>query len=98
MKGAVYIIACPEPKSIKVGYTARNPLHRLAQLQTGCPSKLVMVGWYPGSRDDEKALHREMKHARITGEWFRLDETVSDALRGPITLIKINNSLTGHAP
>jgi translation elongation factor EF-4 len=98
MSGFVYIIACAEPKSIKVGYTTRSPAARLKQLQTGCPSQLVLVGWYPAEKSEETELHRQLQKYRLSGEWFSLCEEISAALQYPMRAIMVNNILTGHNP
>jgi hypothetical protein len=96
MDGNVYFIACSEPPSIKVGFTKNHPVSRLRQLQTGCPTRLDLLGWYPASILEEWELHAELAHLRLTGEWFRMDESMNDILRAPFELMHINNRLTGY--
>lgn len=96
LDGWIYIIGCREPLSIKIGFTKKHPRDRLRQLQTGCPTTLRLLGWYPGSHRQERELHEQMAAYRISGEWFRVDEASTDILRGPITAMFINNALTGH--
>lgn len=96
-EGNVYFIVSPVPRALKIGFTRGNPNKRLKQLQTGSPTELVLLGWYPGSLQEEQQLHREMQHLRVSGEWFRLDPTANEILRGPFICMKINNHLTGHA-
>ena len=55
---------------IKIGYTAGNAERRMAQLQTGQPLKLKLLGTIPGEREGEIGLHREFEEFRINGEWF----------------------------
>ncbi len=98
LTGNVYLIACSEPLSVKVGYTKGDPRFRLRQLQTGCPTKLVLLGWFPGDLEDEKSLHDDLAEHRLTGEWFAVNEGSSPALVGPINLLRVNNLLCGYHP
>lgn len=96
--GNVYLIARREPLSIKIGYTAKDPRDRLRRLQTGSPTELVLLGWCPGDLAWEKRLHQNMDRWRMAGEWFRVEKTDewAEAFRGIITIIRINNHLTGY--
>jgi Meiotically up-regulated gene 113 len=98
LNGWIYFIGCREPLSIKIGFTAKDPLGRMKQLQTGNPSRLVMLGWFPGNQRLERQLHADMEEFRLSGEWFALDERANDILRGPMSCLHINNALTGHVP
>lgn len=92
----MYLIACEAPLSVKIGFTRGDPRFRLRQLQTGCPSKLVLLGWFPGSVEEERELHIELSSHRLSGEWFAVDEASSERLVAPLTLARINNSLVGY--
>lgn len=61
-------------EAVKIGYTGGDPYGRLKSLQTGCPTPLVLTGYYEGAPDDERELHRRFASARITGEWFNLED------------------------
>ncbi len=54
---------------VKIGSTV-DPIKRLSQLQVGCPYKIQLVAVFPGTRKDEKELHRIFKKDRFRGEWF----------------------------
>ena len=94
--GNVYIISCDELQAFKIGFTRRSPHARLAQLQTGCPVKLRLVGWWPATSDEEFALHEQLRDFRMSGEWFRLADGVNTVLAGPVKMMAVNNILTGH--
>jgi hypothetical protein len=98
LSGNVYFIATEQPFAIKIGYTAGHPAKRLRALQTGSPVPLHLLGWYPGSQQDERELHQQMAPFHISGEWFRMGDGVNDILRGPFLCMQINNRLTGHDP
>jgi len=42
----------------------------MAQLQTGQPARLRLIGTMPGEQVDERHLHRELASYRVGGEWF----------------------------
>lgn len=98
LNGSIYVIGCPEPMAIKVGFTTKSPLARLKQLQTGNPQRLILLGWYPGNVQQEREIHAQLAEFRLSGEWFRVDPAASEALRVPIACVQINNALTGYSP
>lgn len=69
MKGYVYFIQAGEGP-VKIGW-ALDPKKRLAELQTGCPSELRLIGTWPGDRELEKSAHQHFAEHRLRGEWFR---------------------------
>ena len=56
---------------VKIG-TATNIDARLAELQVGCPHRLILLASGPGGTAMEAALHFEFAKYRRRGEWFRL--------------------------
>jgi len=98
LDGWIYFLGCKEPRAIKIGFTTKSPIKRLRQLQTGNPSPLILLGWYPGCQAQERDLHAQLRDFRLSGEWFRLDERMSEIIAGPVKCMHINNALTGHAP
>lgn len=55
---------------VKIGTTTGDIHARAAQLQTGCPHKILVLGWIGGGRDREARLHKQFSHLRVQGEWF----------------------------
>lgn len=55
---------------VKIGYTAKEPEKRLAQLQTGNPETLKLLGTIEGTPEVEKALHNYFNRFHFRGEWF----------------------------
>lgn len=57
----------------KIG-TAKNPIQRICQLQTGNSDKLKLIEIYQSENANkiEIALHGQYSHNRMTGEWFDL--------------------------
>lgn len=76
--GTVYLtIETGDWSSAKIGWTGKTPPEaRLGDYQAGNKRRLVMVGKFPGTKDDEKALHRRHIGLNELGEWFRLTDAV----------------------
>jgi hypothetical protein len=68
-QGMIYGIT--DGELVKVGFTSREPVLRLRQVQTHLGSKVKLVALVRGTRADEKRLHREFTEERVHGEWFR---------------------------
>ncbi|NOH82111.1 GIY-YIG nuclease family protein [Vibrio sp. RE86] len=75
---AVYFIAEDENGNydclrIKIGISKNVP-KRLAQLSTGSPYKLKLMGWIntENDRDFEKSLHQKYLENNVHLEWFEL--------------------------
>lgn len=65
---------------IKIGYTAaKDASRRIAQLQTGQPETITLLGTILGGRDAEAGLHLELEMFRGNGEWFE-----RDAIKGTV--------------
>lgn len=62
---------------IKIGFTT-NLRKRLRSLRTGSPKQLRIRLTIPGTRDDERELHRRFAAHQERGEWFRLAEPIAD--------------------
>lgn len=66
--------------AVKIG-AAVNPLSRLRTFQTANDDNLELIGFI--ETDDmygtEQKLHRQFRHARLRGEWFREDDIVVPA-------------------
>jgi hypothetical protein len=68
----VYMIRA-EGGDMKIG-TAKDPLARMRQMQTGMPQKLRIVRVLEGSRAEEQGLHKRFAEYRLTGEWFKFHQ------------------------
>ncbi len=76
-QGYVYAITeegCGE--FVKLGYSV-NPAKRVAELQTGNPRKLVLLGFKKGTPADERALHAKYIKANVLQEWFKVEPSMS---------------------
>jgi hypothetical protein len=82
MMGYVYFIGDGDGAAIKIGYSA-SPQKRLAGLQTGSKSNLILLGTLPAlSEDRERELHEQFADLRIRGEWFRAESPLTDFVAG----------------
>lgn len=77
----IYFIRNTDSGYIKVGYTSKDPLARMAYLQVGSAAKLELVGVIDGEREDERALHQALAEHRVAGEWFKPNTLLSLSMR-----------------
>lgn len=76
--GRVYALAAGD--FIKIGFTKGDILIRIAKLQTGCPTKLRLIGTGPGGRLIENRLHALLRPYRSHGEWYRSEPIVRELI------------------
>lgn len=71
----VYFVIERESDTIKIGVSTQIR-RRLAQLQTGSPNELELMGWITPEDDygTEKALHQKYEEWRFRGEWFNISQ------------------------
>jgi len=67
--GYTYLIQAGDGGPIKIGSTRKNPLERLAALQTAHHEQLHILGIIGGT-DAERNLHKRFADWRLHGEWF----------------------------
>jgi hypothetical protein len=67
----IYFVQDVATLSIKIGVTVGDPRLRLADLQTGNPGALRLIGVIEGDESREAQLHRRFAAFHIRGEWFR---------------------------
>lgn len=77
--GALYFIESPDGKFVKIGYS--EGLHARFEAMGQRMPGLRMIGWIPGSVNDEKRLHARCKEERETGEWFRHSIALREIIR-----------------
>jgi hypothetical protein len=76
LRGAIiYFLQGERGGAVKIG-RAKDLAKRIAGLETGRPDKLVLLGAFSGSRQDELDVHRLLSDYREKGEWFRDDPLV----------------------
>lgn len=76
--GFIYVIEAVETGLVKIGWTAMDPVKRMAALQVGSPVQLKLRGVINGTPDDESKLHDDFAALHSHGEWFRLSGPVAD--------------------
>lgn len=83
--GFIYFIRAGRTPNVKIGW-ARDPERRLDTLQTGCPHKLHLIGFAPGTPADETDWHYRWEALRARGEWFRLSNGLRYAINDRLHL------------
>lgn len=68
----LYFIEAVDTGFIKIGRSG-DPERRLAQLSTGSPNQLVILGKISGGSSLESELHRRFGALRERGEWFKVN-------------------------
>src|SRR5262245_23909222 len=76
----VYVLLAERSGMLKVGYAA-DPGRRLAELQTGSPEELILMGYLPGGPELEQHIHNLLRVEHVHGEWFRATDDVLATLR-----------------
>jgi hypothetical protein len=78
--GSVYFVECGVTGRVKIG-TSANPGARFLELQTGSPTKLLLLGSIPGGLRRERELQKQFKHLSVGGEWFAPDPELTGLIR-----------------
>ena len=68
----IYFIQGEMTQNIKIG-VSKNPERRMRSLESSEPLNLLAI-IKEGGTVKEKKLHRQFKHLRLHGEWFRPDK------------------------
>ena len=61
---------------VKIGVSG-NIAKRVRALRSGSPKRLALAAWEGGRHDQERRLHTEFKHLRVSGEWFKFNGAIS---------------------
>ena len=72
----VYLLKTQDLDEYKIGFTKGDIKKRLKSLQTGCPSKIVVVDSFESkfSTKIESTLHFMWDRFRVNGEWFLFED------------------------
>lgn len=98
MMGSIYYIGCSQTEAVKIGFTAGKPEARLSALQTGSPTKLVLIATHRGTIEDERKLHAQFEADRRRGEWFNLSEELVMHMMAVVWLGAVDCSKRGSRP
>lgn len=73
-RGYTYLIT--NGREYKIGITTKTPQSRVAELQTGSPTKIAISAYSYNSNAlaMEIELHRKFDSKRLEGEWFALND------------------------
>lgn len=85
-EGFIYTLVGAESGKVKVGFS-ENPEQRYKQIQQGLNERVELIGYAPGTRWQEKRLHRLLAPLRVRGEWYCSLEAVRN---------KINDAMAGY--
>ncbi len=66
----VYLLKAGD--AYKIGYTSGDVAKRVKSLQTGCATRIEVLGTMRGTVADERELHKLYAAYRVEGEWFNL--------------------------
>ena len=80
MQKYIYFFKEDEMNSVKIGISY-NVSERLSQIQMCAPQTISCAGVMPGNLLMESEIHDKFSHLRIHGEWFRLDEELSEFIK-----------------
>lgn len=78
----VYFIRAEGTNFVKIGFTKNSVENRIAELQVGCPHRLVLIKVIDGDSSFEKELHKKFRALKIRGEWFLLQKKLQQFLCG----------------
>ena len=70
-----YIYAMVSGDKCKIGWSS-NPRARVSKVRSDTPADVRLVGYIPGTIEDECAIHTDLLEWRAFGEWFRLEGAV----------------------
>lgn len=78
--GHVYFIK--RRSLVKIGFSV-NPTSRIKTLELQAGQKVKIIGIFPGTVEDEHALHAKFKQHRVMGEWFLNEGELQAFMRAP---------------
>ncbi len=81
----IYFIFNADSNAIKIG-KAKNVYKRMKSLQTATPAYLKLLKIIDEkagkeARDTEQSLHRQFKHLKLLGEWFKFNDELQEFIR-----------------
>jgi DNA-binding Xre family transcriptional regulator len=71
------IYAIQSGEFVKLGYS-KDPLKRLCEIQVSSPIECALLGVLSGPPEREKLVHKRFAEFRVSGEWFKLNEILTE--------------------
>jgi hypothetical protein len=92
-----FIKAKSKPPMVKIG-RAKDPEHRLVELQIGCPFELKLVGKLKCRSEEhtseaERHLHHLFRRDRQRGEWFKYINNVPRIISAIVADAQLGSAL-----
>lgn len=96
----VYFLRAGRRGSVKIGFSssATSLAKRVALLQVANAEKIKLIGAVLGTRADEKTAHFELRHHRMSGEWFASRAAVTSYIKHALTLGRIPGAWATGGP
>lgn len=78
--GFIYILHCSNSNYYKIGRSKKNPISRIASIQSACPFELLILAavYVKNYELLEKRTHRQLKDKHVRGEWFEVGKSEID--------------------
>lgn len=79
-QGYIYAVECGG--RIKIGFS-KKPVKRVSSLATGAPFECKLLGYWPGTVEQECELHQRFAAHRVHREWFEKTDEIIAFIAGP---------------
>ena len=86
-RGVVYFLKNGVRGRVKIGFSQGHK-NRIASLQNASPDKLALIGTIPGNVKLERRMQKRFHEHRETGEWFRIEGTLTKFLKATFPKFK----------
>lgn len=96
--GVYFIAQRAHATLVKIGVTSGSIRDRARVLQSGSPVALVLLGWLPGGRNVEAALHDYWHDFREHGEWFRFEGALREYIENIACAVAFDGGSGAVAP
>lgn len=94
----IYFVQDESSLNIKIGFHGgADAMERIKSLQTGCPSRLVLLATCDGTQQEERLLHDKFSDARVQGEWFRPTAPLLRFIISRAGILIAHKAITGAA-
>ena len=77
----IYVVASPDRKCVKIGFSNKRPVERCEDLEASHPSILVPMLILRGDKSVERHFHNRFEALRIRREWFRKEREIDEWMR-----------------